>query len=349
MIMRIKGFSLLTLGVILTLVPGCDNVQWAGVDVELRAPDPPPSDPAPEETDPDAEEIALEPLDLGPLLYLVEVDGPTGRILPVAEWGADGYRPLPDEEDTPDFLERFPIDRWEEGTEFILLHQGRRVGTLISDGSTGVDTESCLLRPVTSGSLEVRTDLTAPTRMVAVRRDDVAPGLLPDDLLRSSPASPQLSQPQLRAEAEDLGRHLVPRAEIPWPPSIPDLVADHQQVGVVGEDRMMAATFIFGDEAEVRTAPATAYAFFTLAREEEGEWSPFWLWFQEVSQGKAIPRVLASGRWTEADAPELVLELFGSQERGLAILGAREGEWSLLYRDPCGPEPADGAARSWPW
>ncbi len=348
--MRFKGFSLVTLCVILTALPGCDNVEWGGLEMELRPPEPPPSALVEVEAEGDAEERPLEPLALGPLVYLAERSGDEARMIPVAEWRDGAYHALPDEEDTPDLVERFPLDRWDDGTEFVLLHRGFRAGTLIADGSVERDEATCLVRPAGMGRVELRGAATNATRFVAVRKADIDAGLLPGWALRSGTFPDPIAATPLREAALSVGRYLIPRAEIPWPPSIPDILDDQRQIGDVAGFPALATTFVFGDAPEVGRAMQSAYAFLALARDDGDGWSPFWLWYQSVSDSKAVPRVLASGPVIDERAPELILEIFGAETRGLAILGARgeDADWSLQYRDACAPAPASGAARAWP-
>ena len=347
--MRIKGFSLLTLCVILTALPGCDNVEWGGLEMELRAPEPPPSALVDAEVEGESEERPPEPVELGPLVYMAEREGPRARLIPIAEWREGAYHPLPDEADTPDLVERFPLDRWDQGTEFVLLQRGYRAGTLIADGTAVRYEDICHVRPAGAGRIELSPDATDATRFLALRKADIDSGLLPRHALRSEALAPRIPEAQLREGALSVGRYLIPRAEIPWPPSIPDILDSQLQIGPVRGTPGLATTFVFGTDAAVGRAMQSAYAFFALAVDDAESWAPVWLWFQMGGDAKAVPRALAAGPVIVEDAPEIILELFGPESRGFAILGVRgENDWELLYRDDCAPAPVTGAARAWP-
>jgi hypothetical protein len=346
--MRAKEALLPALCVILTALPGCDNVQWGGVDVVLRAPDPPPSALLPEAVE-EGEVAPLLPVYTRPLLYLVERTGGQATLLPIAAMDGSGFTPLPEADETPDLVERFPLDRWEAGTEFLLMDRGRRAGTLISDGTTAAHEETCQLRPIGRGSLEIRPEAQGSTRFLAVRKADLAAAGL--DALATEPVGEwptYAGATELRNQAQAAARYTLQRAGIPWPPSIPDFTKDQRGVALADGEMGLAGSYAFGGELEIGRIPVSGYGLFVLARPSEtGGWSPIWIWHQTVRQGKAFPRLVAEGGLRPNRDPELLLEVFGEDRRWLALLGEVDGEWQLLYRDPCGEDPAPGAARPW--
>jgi hypothetical protein len=343
--MRIKAFRLTPVLLILTASTGCDNVAWEGAFLELRPP-------APSERIQEAEaavgpeEETLEPVLLGPLMYLVEREGSgEATLLPVAVHEDGGYAPLPDPADIPDLVERFSLERWEEGTEFVLFHQGVRAGLFTADGSSREDPSFCLARPVGRGILELRPQAAGVDRFLAVRRADADgrgssalerhPGIAVDDGLRNA--------------SLDAARTLISRLAIPWPPSIPGI---RRRVDAFGDGegrRVLAASFVYGDELRVGVPEPAAYSLFLLSREEEEGFVPIFSWYQRQSaDGKAFPGFLAAHDVLGVGSPDLLIEVFGRQHRGLAILGERGGEWGLVYRDPCADEPGVGALRTHP-
>lgn len=344
--MRAKGFSLSAVLLTLAFVPGCDNVSWGGVDVILQPPPPPPSSLLPE-LEPEDEEIPPEPLELGPLVYLVDRAGATGRFLPVAVWQGGEYEPLPDLEETPDLLPRFPLERWEAGTEFVLLDRGMRAGTLVSDGSVDADTTYCATRPVGRGTLELRPEAEGGQVFLAVRKADVESSELSPRSIAMVAHPGSGDTEARRAGALSVARFIIPRAEVPWPPSIPGILQETRSFTLNDGDEAMAATWVFGGDLSVGTSAVTGYGLFALARRDGDQWQPFWSWYQTVRQGKAFPRFRAAGLLREEGEPELLLEVFGAEARWLAILGERDGVWGLRYQDECGVAPATNALRGW--
>lgn len=343
--MRTKGFVPLSLLVILTAPTGCDNVEWGGVEWNLRPPPPAAGADEPEAEAEEEEEQALEPISLGALLYLVErTPGGEGHLLPVAVLEEDGYSPLPDPAETPDLVERFPLERWEPGTRFVLFDQGVRAGTLTADGTARADTTFCLTRVAGRGVLELRPEAASRTRFLGLRVSDLDrepsaldphPGVVLTDALRSA--------------SLDAARVLITRLGVPWPTSIPGI---RQRVGAFSDaagQPAVAATFVFGDELALGTPASTAYSLFLVAVEGEEGWAPALSWYQrQDSGGKAFPGALAAHDVRGTGSVDFLLEVFGQDDRWLAILGADDGDAQLLYQDPCGRDPGPDALRAYP-
>ncbi len=334
--MRDKGFtSHLIFFVILTVATGCDNVEWAGTSVEIEPPPPPPRA-LEAEIEPEEEAERLEPIPLGTLLYLVERgQGGNATLLPVAEFTPGGFEPLPEPAETPDLVPRFPVDRWEEGTEFILFSQGARVGSLLSDGSSELDERFCLARARGEGVLHLRPDAVEGERFLALRRDDLAQ--LPSPLT-FYPAV--VLDDEIRNASLDAARTLIPELNVPWPPTVlgirrrVDAFAD-------GEGRpALAASFVFGDDLEVGAPQPTGYSLFLVSVEDEDGFAPVTSWYRRADQGpKAVPGFLAAHDLEDTGHPDLLLEFFGEEARWLGLLGRRGGSSTLLYQDPCGIDP----------
>ncbi len=345
--MRDKGFPLFAVGLILTLAPGCDNLHWGGVQVELRSPPAPPSALVADE-EPEDEERPPEPLALGPMIYLVERSGAEARFVPVALWEGGEYAPIPDVGETPDLLPRFPLERWEEGTEFVLMDRGMRAGTLVSDGSVEADSTWCRARPAGRGMVELRPGAEGAQVFLAVRKGDVGLEAGPSSRpLVPLPHPGQGTAANRQAAALSVARFVLPRAQIPWPPSIPDILRETRSLTLEDGGEGLAASFVFGGELSVGTVAPAGYGLFALARREGDQWQPVWTWYQTARQGKAFPRLRAAALLRDEGEPDLLLEVLGTEARWLAVAGEREGEWGLRYQDDCGVTPASGALRGW--
>ena len=158
--MRPRRFQHLMWLVMITGVAACDNVAFRGIQVELRHPEQSSITPAEKVGDTVGdEEEPLYPVDLNPLLYVVQRIGASrATILPVAQHSEGEYHALPDTGAIPGPMERFSLGRWEEGAEFALLAHGSPVGTLVADGTTVTDNSTCQARPLGSGYVEVRPE-----------------------------------------------------------------------------------------------------------------------------------------------------------------------------------------------
>jgi len=336
--MRAKGFPLLVPLVILTASAGCDNVEWGGTEFTVE---PPPAVEAPAaEEDAAFEEVSLEPVVLAPLLYLVQrQEGGRGRLIPVAVRGPGGYGPLPDPAETPDLVERFPLERWEAGTEFVLFSGGVRSGILTSDGTSELDASWCLPRAVGSGGLELRPGAMDQEWFVALRRDDLGetPSL--------EPLGPVAVDDDVRNASLDAARTLIPRLGVPWPPSVLG-IRERIDTFVEGEgNRALAVSFVFDDGLRVGVPGPNAYSLFIISVEGEDAWEPAFSWYQRTSgTDKQVPGFLAAHDVRATGEPEMIFELFGVDDRWMAILGGPDGP-SILFRDPCGRDPAPNALR----
>jgi hypothetical protein len=327
----------------LGLLAGCENVGWGGFEVQLR---PPPASPssvlalaAPAEEDP-----ILAPIDLGPLVYLVERSGTRARIYPVARWNGGQYAPLPELGETPDLLARFPLERWEEGTEFTLLDRGGRAGTLISDGSTEWEEGFCQPRPLGQGWLELQPGFENTQVFLALRKADLGGALRHPDpgsvTAQGSPANRQTA-------AVSFAQIVVQQGGIPWPPSIPEAVRESRAFALGSGEEGLAVSLGFGVPLSVGPGTPNGYAVLALGRREGDRWRPIWSWYQPVREGQAIARVRGAAVLGSGSESDLFLEIFGAESRWLAVLGERQGEWGFRYQDACGLSPRSAAIRSW--
>ena len=357
--MRAKGFLPLILVLIITASAGCDNVEWDGTEIRIEPPPPSPATLEAERAEAEAEEEEmLEPVSLSPLVYLVQRtdpgeppetgDGATSArdatLLPVAQLTGNGYSPLPDPAETPDLVERFPLERWEPETEFVVFSQGAPVGRFIADGSSRLDETFCLARARGSGILHVRPGAASEERFLALRRDD-----LPDVPSALTPHPGFEVTDEFRNRSLDAARTLIPRLGVPWPPSVLGIRRRIDAFTAGESRRAVAASFVFGDDLQVGSPQPTGYSLFLIAAEEDDEFSPVFSWYQSADAGpKAFPGFLAAADLRQMGEPDILLEVFGQEARWLAFLGWEGEARQLVYQDPCGVDPVAGALQDHP-
>ncbi len=335
-----KALRLVALFGILIPTSGCDNVAWGGFQMDIHPPAPPPgADVGEEEVE---GPVRLEAVETGPLLYLVERQGGASATLtPLAQILAGGYAPLPDPAETPQLVERFPLERWEAGTEFVLLAGGVRAGTLVTDGSSTLDDRMCLPRARGGGIVELTSAASGERTFLALRKDD-----LTHPRLHGSFRSVSESY-EIRVGSLDVARFLIPRLNAPWPPSVLEIRQDITPLPLGDGSTGFTASFVFGDGLQVGAPAPTAYSIFYLAREEGDSFVPLFSWYQRADgAGKAFPRHVASHDLMGEGEPDLLLEVFGRESRWWAVAGRRDGEWRLLHQDPCGTPAGSGALRT---
>ncbi|MEX0856207.1 MAG: hypothetical protein WD056_01440 [Gemmatimonadota bacterium] len=345
--MYAKGFPSFLVLVMIIVSSGCDNVEFGGFQVELRPPAPAVA-PLVEVVEADTAGVPVVPLDLEPILYLLERgDGSAATLTAVAQFTEEGYIPLPDPDETPDFLTRFSAGRLDPGTEFDVLARGMRVGTFLADGTVGLDESTCLIRPSAGGLLELRPELEGEQHFLALVRSDAPVG----DSLGSSRAAPTPVAPgnaALGAASVTAAQIVLQEMNIPWPASIPQARMDLQPLLTGAEGPMgLAATFVYGGTLGIGPVPAVAYGLFIVADLGATRPEPIVAWYQRSgADGKAFPRLLGAQDLYATGRPDLLLEVFGTDTRSLAVLGARDDDWSMLYEDPCGAPAARGGVRS---
>jgi hypothetical protein len=292
--------------------------------------------------DSEPEDLGTTPLELGPVLYVVETLGDSrASILPIAELGSDGYRALPD---LPDLIQRFPLERLEGGEEFTLFIQGTRVGTFIANGTVEADSSACLVRPRIEGRVELLPEAATHRRFLAVPRGTV------QEAVPTGTFRPVVEDLPFRNGSVEAARRVMQAAGAFGPESISGIRRSIEGV-VLGEGRgrAVAATFVYEGALRIGEDPAEAYSILVVAEEGETRFEPVVGWYQRAgSGGKAFPRLLAAHDVRGSGLPDLVLEVFGEEARWLAVLGASETGWELLYQDACAQVSTPESLRVFP-
>ena len=163
-------------------VAGCE-VEWGGANFRLENPalEPPPEVVAQGEV-----EALPTPLPEGTLLFAVRIDPTDGasQAFPIARLDEGGLAPLGLPENPDDGWQgRFEAAFLAPGRELELHAAGRRIGSLVLDGSTTMPNDACL--PVVTGQALVPVGSIAPIRafaFVTSARAD-APASYPVDAL----------------------------------------------------------------------------------------------------------------------------------------------------------------------
>jgi hypothetical protein len=135
--------------------------------------------------------------------------------------------------------------------------------------------------------------------------------------------------------------------DVPWPPSIPGVRKDLQSLAIDSVAGGLAASFVYGGDLSVGPAVPVAYSLFIASSPVGTRYEPVVAWYQRAGpDGKAFPRLLGGHDLRGSGAPDLLLEVFGEETRWLAVLGTRDGEWSILYEDSCGVPAARRGIRT---
>jgi len=319
--------------VILTMLTGCDNVAWGGIDVRLEGPAAPAavySSQAGDSTD----SAELPSLPTGPVLLAGVRSGDSAHLTVVGMVSGAGVDAFPSEDDTPGFREHFARTLLPQGTELILFAEGVRVGRLTVTGQ-GTDESVCVARPTVDGLVELLPGAGAAQQLLALR----------DTGASSRPFDPYttVGLPDPRSATLALGSGAIAESGAPWPPSLTGARADLQGFRLAGQEGDLAAiTFLFGDQLAVGPpADPGAYSLFVIGRQDPAGWTPGYVRYRraDAPEGKGAARFFGHLDWNGDGAPEALLEVFGTRTRWFATVGLQGGRWVETFEDPCGLVP----------
>lgn len=311
---------------ILTALPGCDNVDFGNVDVQIVPPPPPGGT---REIRPDAQTYADLGLPSGTVLFHVVRGEGGARVVPVAEVSGDSLRTLrrPSGVAPEAYETRFRQAVLEPGAQLELFRRGASVGTLTLAGP-GPAT-ACGI-PTATGTVTTVAAAADVGEFLAFRR-----GLSPE--VRGEYSPPQISR-SINTYASIVAERLVLQNGLPRPRSWPGAQRDLQAMELVeGGNPEMAATYLVGDRLAVGPAEGEGYSVFYLAGyESRSGYTPF---YQEVRDyrrtGKAAPRVVDYLDWNGSGARDVLVQVYGPDEAWYeAVSRARGDRWSKVWEGP---------------
>lgn len=341
--MGIRPHRWATVFVILTALPGCDNVVWGGLDVRLERPSSS-LEAAPAE-EPDSVEQGPLALPSGPILYLARREGDRATLVPVALVGDEaGPAPLPREIGSPEYRGRFEAEKMGPGSSFTLFTEGSRVGTLAVDRPQAPDSSYCVPRPRAGGSVELVPSATAAETFLALPDGDPS-----DSRTVGTPRGgwePRSSTYAQRVASLEMAGELISDRGIPWPFSVLEARKDLRIFDLAGSrEPALAATFLYRDELRVAPTEEQAWAMFYVAVHDGAAYRPAYVWLRDYQEeGKGAPRYVSHFDWNGDGRPEVLMEVLGADSRWFAAAGVRAGTWQTLYQDPCGSLAATTAA-----
>lgn len=316
---------LLAVAVILTAGTGCDNVEFGGIDIALRSPEPA-NRPAVVEVEPSE---STGPVNVHEPLLLAGVrDGARGRFFVVGEVHPDALRPFPDP-GFPDDAERI-AELTVPGTEWAVFSEGVRVGRLTVE-SSGPAIGYCGSRTEIVGIVELVGTASDAERLLAMPADEIEMGF---DEFR--PVAHVYDQ---RVATLAIAGDAIPRYGARWPELGTLDARDHIQAFQLRNTpgQSVAATFMVNDDLQVGTPGQQAYSLFVLAHENDAGYAESYTWYRNTStDGKGAPRYFDHLDWDGDGADEILLDVFGEDQRWFAAL-SREGDgWIRSFQDPCG-------------
>lgn len=320
------------LAALLILIPvaGCDNVEWGGVQVAIVPP------PARAEA-PAADIEAAERLPDGPIVYYVRRDSATLEVIPVGVVVDQGMQPIDPGGDLEGFGSRFIAAYLRQGAELTLFHRGRRAGTLIVDSAYVPTGDVCRGLPRATGSVELGGAAAEATEFIAMARPQAPDGRAlpgePEVERRMQVLGPIMAERALRARGAQLPNWSTALRQIfPFPVS-------------EARDLAFTSTFLVDDELAVGN-DTLGYSLFVLytPQAQTGYDTAYVSHVSYPEQGKQAPRVIDFLDWTRDGTPELLLEVYGTDDSWFEAVGQVEGDWQRVLQARCrAPAPAIAA------
>jgi hypothetical protein len=323
---------LLAIAVILTVAPGCDNVEWGGVEMALVPPPTAPQDSVPEEAE---VEDATPPRMPGSVLLAGVRDGSRSTLTVVAEVRGDSLAPFPDPR-YPEDLDRL-ARLTEVGSEWMLFAEGVRVGRLVVD-ERGTSSDLCTPRTSVSGVVELVPEAAGAGRFMALHSADARTRVYREYTALQRDYDQGVASLNIVAD-------VIPRVGAPWPEG-GTLAArqDIQAIQLDGVDgQAVAATFVHRDQLAVAPPRQGAYAVFVLGMPTTGGYREAFSWYRSVDvDGKGVPRYFGHLDWDGDGTGEILLEVLGANRRWYAALDRAGSDWVRTYQDACGSGPSSG-------
>ena len=317
----------LAIAVILTLATGCDNVAWEGLELRLN---PPTSSSAisseqsvitPDLAD---EEQSLE-IPKRPILLSGKRTGSTAKLTAVGEVNGNSLTAISNQ----GLGSEISLGLITQGSEWVLFSEGVRIGRMIAQ-EVSIDDSFCTLRPTISGIVELVSEASDVEQLIA----------LPIDVAGSRSFQPYTAYRHnynQRVASLALASEVIPSLGAEWPPSILDSRTDIHAFQLPGEPRQaIAATFLHQDRMITSPPEPGAYSLFVMGDATSGTYEISYMWYRLAeSQGKGVPRYLDHIDWNGDGSEEILLEMFGAEDRWFAGLAKQDGRWIRSFEDSC--------------
>ena len=317
----------LAIAVILTLATGCDNVAWEGLELRLN---PPTSSSAisseqsvitPDLAD---EEQSLE-IPKRPILLSGKRTGSTAKLTAVGEVNGNSLTAISNQ----GLGSEISLGLITQGSEWVLFSEGVRIGRMIAQ-EVSIDDSFCTLRPTISGIVELVSEASDVEQLIA----------LPIDVAGSRSFQPYTAYRHnynQRVASLALASEVIPSVGAEWPPSILYSRTDIHAFQLPDEPRQaIAATFLHQDRMITSPPEPGAYSLFVMGDATSGTYEISYMWYRLAeSQGKGVPRYLDHIDWNGDGSEEILLEMFGSEDRWFAGLAKQDGRWIRSFEDSC--------------
>lgn len=319
--------KLLLFGIVVAL-PGCDNVTWGGIEVELQTSAQRLTEnlgrPA-AEVEVSAATEAPELPQIGPLLLIGRPRNGQVDLSLVGQLVGGKLRVTPDDPGTREVL----AERLSTGRRFTLYSEGVRVGTLFSQSSR-ISPQYCGQRPSIRGIAELIPTAARARQFIAVEEEALA---VPYAEFRN----PTHGYDQ-RVASLNMMRGAIPALQATWPTSLLEIRRDIQVFQNPGDEApTIAATFVYADDLRTGRAPSNAYSVFLLGEDHGTGYASSFITYRKMNDdGKGSPRFFDHLDWDGDGVSEVLLEVLGESTVWISGLDRTGDGWREVYHDGCG-------------
>lgn len=328
-----KALQRLPLLGIVIVAASCDNVEWGGVYIGLRAPSESLVSEAPPEVVVVAEDPVPDRTPLGPVLYLGHRAGGEAILVPVAEIRANGLS-LMEAAGSAEASRAFTAEYLTPGLEFTLFSDGARVGRLTAERFS-VDQRYCLMRPQIRGPIELVPAAATVERFLALPTREASG-------FEYGAYSPVTQTRDLRLSSLTSMQQIIPAVGALWPASVLDIRRDVQVFRArSGGAPTVVASFVYAGDLVVGPASRGAYSVFLTLDDDDGTgYRSSYVDYRLASRdGKGAARYFDHLDVDGNGSDEILLEVMGEESMWLSALTRRGESWVEEYRDPCGLPP----------
>lgn len=318
---------------ILLSATGCDNVSWGGT--EWTVVPPPEKAPTPTATDaPRPVSRGVVELPDGPVLYQVSVMGGEGQLSPVAEITEDSLHALQPGQNASGFADAFISEHLREGAEFVLFHNGGRVGTFIVQSAAFDGGTPCRPLPSARGILELSAAGERVDEFLALERQQVPQGI-------GRATTPQVTR-TMQVLGPIIAERMMRRRGASLPGNWERAYAQVAPFPLEDGGNAFAATFLVGDTLGPGLDDQ-GYSLFYIAEPREADYDTVYVSYRQYPEnGKQAPRVIEFLDWDRDGQVELLLRVFGTSDSWVEALDRGPRGWRRTYDDRCTVPSAAG-------
>lgn len=312
---------------ILLSLAGCDNVSWGGAEVTVV---PPPERVAASATESTPRVVQRGPVSLptGPILYHVRsVDG-EGRLTPIAEITDDSLDAFDPGANASAFADAFIAERMREGAEFVLFHNGGRVGAFVVRTAAFDGGSPCRPLPSAQGVLELGPMGAGVREFLAMERSQA-----PQDFGRGT--RPELTR-NMQVVAPILAERLMRKRGASLPGDWQRAFASGVPFPLERSGSGFGATFLVGDTLGPGLDDQ-GYSMFFIGEPVGTSYDTTYVSYRPYpEQGKQAPVVIDFLDWDRDGQVELLMRLWGVSDSWLEALDRDDrGHWHRTFQDRC--------------